>query len=61
VLTNEEKNRFIQIIKNLQTPTGYVFSLKKKVHIDGEVKGMKSHDDARDFAIMHVMPYGKRM
>jgi hypothetical protein len=44
VLTNEEKNNFLQIIKNLKTPTSYVSSLKKKVYIDGEMKGMKSHD-----------------
>ncbi len=44
VLTDKEKNMFIQIIKKLQTPTSYVSSLKKKVHIDGEMKGMKSHD-----------------
>jgi hypothetical protein len=28
----------------LKTPTSYLFSLKWKVHVDGKLKGLKSHD-----------------
>jgi hypothetical protein len=31
VLTNEENERFIQIIETLKTPTHYVSSLKKRI------------------------------
>jgi ABC-type Zn2+ transport system substrate-binding protein/surface adhesin len=44
VLTNEEKNRFVQIILNLKTFIKIMPSLKKKVHKDENLKGMKSHD-----------------
>jgi hypothetical protein len=43
VLKNEEKERFIQIIDILKTPTHYVSSLKKIIK-DHDLKGMKSHD-----------------
>jgi hypothetical protein len=44
VLTNLEKKRFFHIIHVLKMLTHYVSSLKKKVHKDGDFKGMKSHD-----------------
>jgi len=44
VLSNEEKNRFLQIITDLKTPIGYVSSLRKMISKDGDLKGMKSHD-----------------
>jgi hypothetical protein len=43
VLKNEEKERFIQIIETLKTPTHYVSSLKKIIK-GHDLKGMKSHD-----------------
>jgi hypothetical protein len=43
-LLDEEKNRFLQIMKNPKTPTSYISSLKKRIHSDGEMKGLKSHD-----------------
>ncbi len=39
-----KKERFLHIICVLKMPTQYVSSLKKKVHKDGDLKGMKSHD-----------------
>jgi hypothetical protein len=42
VLTYRKK--VVQIILNLKTPTHYVFSLKKWVEKDGDLKGLKSHD-----------------
>jgi hypothetical protein len=42
VLTYEEKERFIQIIETLKTPTHYVSSLNKRIK-DQDLKGMKSH------------------
>jgi hypothetical protein len=44
VLLDEEKNRFLQIMKNPKTLTSYISSLKKRIHSDGEMKGLKSHD-----------------
>jgi hypothetical protein len=44
VLSNEEKDRFLQIITDMKTPTGYVSSLRKRISKDGDLKGMKSHD-----------------
>jgi len=44
VLSNEEKDKFLQIITNLKTPIGYVSSLRKKNSKNGDLKGMKSHD-----------------
>ncbi len=37
------KKSFVHIITNLTTPTQYVSSLKKRM-MDGDLKGMKSHD-----------------
>jgi hypothetical protein len=42
VVSNEKKDRFL--LGNLKTTSNYVCSLKKKVHKDGDMKGMKSHD-----------------
>jgi hypothetical protein len=44
VLTNQEKEIFLHILLNLRRCTHYIFSLKKKVHKDGDLKGMKLHD-----------------
>jgi hypothetical protein len=43
-LIDQEKERFLHIIHVLKMPTYYVCSLKKIVHKDGDLKGMKSHD-----------------
>jgi hypothetical protein len=42
MVSNEKKDRFL--LGNLKTTSNYVFSLKKKVHKDGDMKGMKSHE-----------------
>jgi hypothetical protein len=42
VLTYEEKERFVCIVR-IKTPAKYVSSLKKRIR-DGDLKGMKSHD-----------------
>jgi hypothetical protein len=44
----------MQIILNLKTLTHYVFSLRKRVQKDGDLRGMKSHD----FHVMmqHILP-----
>lgn len=39
VLSNEEKDRFLQIIVDLKTPIGYVSSLRKKIYKDRDLKG----------------------
>jgi hypothetical protein len=37
----KKKIVFLHIIKNLKTPASYVSSLKKRIHSDGEMKGLK--------------------
>jgi hypothetical protein len=44
VMTNEEKDVFLQTIKKLKTPTNYASTLKSKVQKDGKLRGLKSHD-----------------
>lgn len=45
VSTNEENERFLQIVGNLKTQSHYVFSLRKRIRKDhGDMKWMKSHD-----------------
>ena len=45
VLTIEEKKfQFVEIIRNLKTPTNYVSALRKMIHNDGTLRGLKSHD-----------------
>jgi len=67
VLTNEEKWRFVQIILQLEIPTHYVFSLKKQLQNDGDLRGMKSHDfhvmmqDILPLCMWHLMAKGRRM
>jgi hypothetical protein len=39
VMSDEEKNRFL--LGNFKTTSNYVSSLKKRVHKDGDMKGMK--------------------
>jgi len=51
VLSNEGKNRFLQIIKNLKSLTSYIYSLKKRVHMDGEMK---------EWNLMTIMSWCKR-
>jgi hypothetical protein len=67
VLSNEGKNKFLQIIKNLKSLIGYEYSLKKRVHMDGEMKGMKSHNyhvmmqEIFPLCMQHLMAKGCRM
>ncbi len=57
----------MQIILNLKTPTHYVFSLKKWIQKDGDLRGMKSHDfhvmmqDILPLCMKHLMAKGCRM
>ncbi len=44
VLEDEEKTRFKEIILSLKTLAQYVTSLEKKVHKDGDLNEVKSHD-----------------
>jgi hypothetical protein len=39
-----DKEIFLDILLHFKTPTHYVSSLKKKLHKDWDLKGMKSHD-----------------
>lgn len=42
VVSDEKKDGFL--LGNLKTTSNYVSSLKKKVHKDGDMKAMKSHE-----------------
>ena len=44
VLTKKEKEVFVDVVQQLKTPTHYVGQLQKKDHMDGSLKGLKSHD-----------------
>ena len=44
VLTEEEREVFVDQLRSLQTPSKHVGSLKKRVNPDGLIKGLKSHD-----------------
>jgi hypothetical protein len=44
VLKREEKKIFVGIIQGLKTPIHYVGQLAKRVAMDGDLKGLKSHD-----------------
>jgi hypothetical protein len=62
-----DRKKVVQIILNLKTPTHYVFSLKKWVEKDGDLKGLKSHDfhvmmqDILPLCMQHLMVKGCRM
>jgi hypothetical protein len=44
VLTKGEREVFVDQVRSLRTPTQYVGQLKKRVNVDGHIKGLKSHD-----------------
>ena len=44
VLTKEERKVFVHGIGSLRTPTQYMGQLKKRVQMNGSMKGLKSHD-----------------
>ncbi len=44
VMTSEEKDVSLHVIKKLKTPTNYVATVKSKVQKDGNLTGLKSHD-----------------
>ena len=44
VLTKEEREVFVEQVRALRTPTHYVGQLKRRVNVDGHMKGLKSHD-----------------
>jgi hypothetical protein len=43
MLSREDKLKFLQNLKNLRCPTGYVSNLYNRI-TDGKVGGLKSHD-----------------
>ncbi len=65
VMSNEEKNRFL--LGNFKTTSNYVSSLKKRIHKDGDMKGMKWHDyhvmmqAISPLCMRHLMAKGYRM
>jgi hypothetical protein len=67
VLLDEKKERFLQIIFNLKTPSHFVSSLKKIIYKDEDMKGMKSHDyhvmmqEILPLALCHLMAKECRM
>jgi hypothetical protein len=56
----------MQIILDFKTPIGYVYSLRKCIGKDGDLKGMKSHDyhimmqDILPICMRHLMEKGCR-
>jgi len=44
VLSDHDKDKFTHTIINTKTPTLYASSLRKRIIMDGDLKGMKSHD-----------------
>ena len=44
VLSKEEKAKFLDILRNLKTPTNYAGQLAKCIASDRDLKGLKSHD-----------------
>ena len=44
VLSKVEKSKFIKTIRNLKTPSNYVGQLSKRITVDGDLRGLKSHD-----------------
>ena len=44
VLTKKENEVFVDVVRQLKTSTYYVGQLRKKIHVDGSLKGLKSHD-----------------
>ena len=44
VLTKEKKEAFANVVRQLKPPTHYVGQLQKRIHVDGSLKGLKSHD-----------------
>ena len=67
VLTIEEKIQFVEIIRNLKTPTNYVSALQKRIHNDGTLRGLKSHDyyvmmqQVLPLCLRNLMAKGPRM
>jgi hypothetical protein len=44
VLSKGEKALFVKIIHDLKIPSNYVGQYSKRVSVDGELRGLKSHD-----------------
>jgi hypothetical protein len=44
VLSKGEKALFVKIIHDLKIPSNYIGQLAKRVSVDGELRGLKSHD-----------------
>jgi hypothetical protein len=63
----KKKKRFIQIVGNFKTPSHYVSSLRKRIHKDVEMTGMKSHDyhvmmqEILPLCLLNFMAKGYRM
>ena len=54
VMKDSEKVEFIRIIQNLRTPSNYVSAFRSRVHSDGTLRGLKSHD--YHILIQQVLP-----
>ena len=44
VCAHTERGGIWDVVRQLKTPTHYTGQLQKKVHVDGSLKGLKSHD-----------------
>jgi hypothetical protein len=53
VLSRNDWNRFLENLRNLKTPSGYVSNLYKRI-LDGKLLGLKSHD--HHILMQHVLP-----
>ena len=58
VLSKEEKLKFLDIICNLKTPTNYVGQIAKCIAVDGDLRGLKSHD--YHVLMQQLLPLGLR-
>ena len=54
VLSKVEKAKFIKTIRNLKTPSNYVGQLSKRITVDGDLRGLKSHD--YHIMMQHILP-----
>jgi hypothetical protein len=43
VLSRNDRNKFLENLRNLKMPSGYVSNLYKRI-VDGKLRGLKSHD-----------------
>ena len=67
VLKDNERREFVEVIKKMKTPTNYGSALRKRVLVDGKMRGLKSHDyhvmmqDMLPLCLRHLLDKGPRM